>query len=277
MSRKLPSFQFYPGDWMKDSNLRRCTHAAKGVWIDMLCLMFDSEQRGVLATAGRAWSDSEIALAVGGDHDVTLACIAELTLKGVANRTEGGALYSKRLVRDEHKRRLCSEAGKRGGNPTLKGHAKGAPKRNPTPSSSSSSSDKPLSPLLEGGEGELLGQFTGYTQAFEMVWAAYPAGRRSKKVKAIAAWRAATESLSQRFNGELRKAEDWLHDRMLAFCKSPMAHGTFCPSIAKWIEEGHYDDAPEVWLDGGDRRDTPQAPPKPQPKPQLRIEPAKWT
>lgn len=28
---KLPAFQFYPGDWRKDPNLCRCSHAAKGV------------------------------------------------------------------------------------------------------------------------------------------------------------------------------------------------------------------------------------------------------
>jgi len=149
---KLPAFQFYPGDWLKDPNLRRCTHAAKGVWIDLLCLMHESEERGVLVTSQRAWSDDEIALAVGGDNATTLACLQELTLKGVANRRTDGALYSKRLVRDEHKRALCKEAGKKGGNPkitpTLKGQSKGVDKGgskgdanpNPTPSSSTSSS-----------------------------------------------------------------------------------------------------------------------------------------
>ena len=149
---KLPAFQFYPGDWLKDPNLRRCTHAAKGVWMDLLCLMFESEERGVLATAGVAWSDDEIALAVGGDRAVVLACVQELTHKGVANRQSNGALYSRRLIRDEHKRRLCVAAGKRGGNPQLtgtlnrppkgepKGPTKGPPKREPTPSASSSTS-----------------------------------------------------------------------------------------------------------------------------------------
>jgi hypothetical protein len=118
--------------------------------MDLLCLMFESEERGVLSSSQRAWSDEEITLAVGGDYAVVLACVQELTLKGVANRQSNGALYSKRLVRDEHKRKLCIEAGKRGGNPIFKkplkghpkGYSKGDPKRNPTPSSSSSSSDK---------------------------------------------------------------------------------------------------------------------------------------
>lgn len=164
MGNKLPAFQFYPGDWIKDPNLRRCSHAAKGVWIDVLCLMFECEERGVLATAGTAWSDEEIARAVGGDQAAVLVSLSELTLKGVAKRRQDGSLYSKRLVTDEHKRRLCSEAGKRGGNPTLKGRSKGGPKGvskggpkpNPTPSSSSSSSDSPQPPT-EGGSSEVKG------------------------------------------------------------------------------------------------------------------------
>lgn len=154
---KLPSFQFYPGDWQKDPDLRRCSHAAKGVWIDMLCLMFEADERGVLATNGVAWSDEEIACAVGGDAATTIGAIQELTFKGVAKRRSNGALYSKRMVADENKRRMCSEAGKRGGgNPKLrentptfkgvpkggvKGDVKGGSKQNPNPSSSSSSSD----------------------------------------------------------------------------------------------------------------------------------------
>lgn len=143
---KQPAFQFYVGDWLKDPNLRRCSHAAKGVWIDALCLMFESEERGVLATANLPWSDDEVAQAIGGDRTVTLACMSELTLKGVMHRDTRGALYSKRMVRDEHKRQACSEAGKRGGNPTLKGNPKGESKRKPTPSSSSSSSELVPSP-----------------------------------------------------------------------------------------------------------------------------------
>lgn len=150
MAGKLPAFQFYPGDWLKDPRLRVCSHAAKGVYIDMLCLMFESDERGVLATAGRAWSETEIAQAVGGDQNVTLAGIRELVDRGVVSRQGSnpeGAIYSRRMVRDEQKRRQCSEAGKKGGgNPALtykgqpKGVPKGVPKRNGGSSSSVSTS-----------------------------------------------------------------------------------------------------------------------------------------
>jgi len=151
--KKLPAFQFYTGDWMKDANLRRCTHAAKGVWIDILCLMFDSEERGVLVSRRRAWGDDEIVLAVGGDSAIVRACLEELTSKGVAGRRKDGALYSKRMVRDEEIRLKNVTNGGKGGNKELMRKRTEAanktdnpdidPNINPeiTPSSSFSSSD----------------------------------------------------------------------------------------------------------------------------------------
>jgi hypothetical protein len=144
MNKKLPAFQFYPGDWMKDPNLRRCTHAAKGLWMDLLCLMFESEERGVLISSRRAWSDEEIALAVGGDSTAVLACLQELILKGVALRRKDGALLSKRMIRDEKTRVQNIENGKKGGNrnlmKTVKEGDNPPDKPKPTPSSSSSTS-----------------------------------------------------------------------------------------------------------------------------------------
>ena len=98
---KLPAIQLYTGDWLKDPNLRRCSKAAKGVWIDMLCLMSECEDRGVLASGGVPWDQNEIAGAIGGDQAENLACIAELLAKGVASLTKLGAITNRRMVRDE--------------------------------------------------------------------------------------------------------------------------------------------------------------------------------
>jgi len=102
--KKLPSFQFYPGDWLKDPNLRRCSKAAKGAWIDMLCLMFECDTRGVLSSGGQPWGDEDIAAAIGGDAAEVITCIRELLSKGVASRNDAGAIFSRRLVRDEQQR-----------------------------------------------------------------------------------------------------------------------------------------------------------------------------
>lgn len=120
---KRPSFQFYPGDWLGNSNLRRCTHAEKGVWIDVMCLMHDSEEYGVLR-----WSLKEIASAVGCKLADLKSLITKGVLKGsdtlleealtytpISGRrkgptvvlidiTKGPLWYSSRMVIDEYKR-----------------------------------------------------------------------------------------------------------------------------------------------------------------------------
>lgn len=116
---KLPYFPFYPGDWQKDPNLRRCSHAAKGVLMDALCFAFELEERGVFVSGGRPWSEKELAEAVGGNLDVAFASISELLSKGVLKRRSDGAIYSARMVKDESTRQKRSDCGRKGGNPIL--------------------------------------------------------------------------------------------------------------------------------------------------------------
>jgi hypothetical protein len=44
---KNPAFQFFPGDWLRDT--RVLTPEAKGVWIDLLCAMWWESPRGRLS------------------------------------------------------------------------------------------------------------------------------------------------------------------------------------------------------------------------------------
>lgn len=121
MGVKLPAFQFYTGDWLKDPNLRRCSLAARGVYIDMLCLMFECEIRGVLATNGVAWSEREIAATISGEPSQLLSCVEELLRKGVVSRDDAdgnstgtpGSIYSRRMVRDEKSRASNRERQRR--------------------------------------------------------------------------------------------------------------------------------------------------------------------
>jgi hypothetical protein len=79
---KRPSFQFYPGDWRLDGNLRRCSHAARGAWVDVLCLLHDAPEYGVLR-----WPLAEIAAAAGAP----LELLRELVDKGVMGGADAGA------------------------------------------------------------------------------------------------------------------------------------------------------------------------------------------
>ena len=160
---KRPSFQFYPGDWLRDTALRSCSIGARGLWIDMLCLMHDSDRYGHLQVNGRPISADALARIVGCSVKEAKAWLAELEDCGVCSRTDDGVLFSRRMVRDEQIRERRAEGGKagaehgakgglhgakggrpRGVNNPPSGEAKGGfePPSYPPPSSSSSSSSK---------------------------------------------------------------------------------------------------------------------------------------
>lgn len=126
---KRPAFQFYPGEWMKNAKLRRCSPAARGVWMDVLCLFHDSEEEyGLLR-----WPLKDIANAVGASMTLVRELVAKGVLKGADKDAEayiyrpkhagklgepvvlavadGGPLwYSSRMVRDEWVRQRRGEA-----------------------------------------------------------------------------------------------------------------------------------------------------------------------
>lgn len=74
---KRPSFQFYPADWRSNTNLRRCSLAARGAWIDVMCVLHDSDEYGVVR-----WPLSEIASVAGVPPDLLAELVAKHVLKG---------------------------------------------------------------------------------------------------------------------------------------------------------------------------------------------------
>jgi len=152
-----PSFQFYPGDWLGNSNLRRCTHAEKGAWIDVMCLMHDAAEYGVLR-----WPLVEIAQAIGSTVDTLRGLLAKGVMKGsdgaecepyifvprhankdgdpitLIHATPGPIWYSTRMVRDEYKRQVRGAGSRFGVNGDSK---KAAPK--PAPEVTSMPTPKP--------------------------------------------------------------------------------------------------------------------------------------
>lgn len=143
---KRPSFQFYPGDWMRDSALRSCSVGARGIWMDMLCLMHEGTPYGYLKVNLKVILPANLARIVGATLAETEGWLAELESAGVFSRAEDGSICSRRMIRDENIRESRASGGKLGGNPALKDNHKVAVKVNlppnlkPTPSSSSSSS-----------------------------------------------------------------------------------------------------------------------------------------
>lgn len=117
---KLPYMQFYPGDWLSDPALRACSMAAKGLWIDLLCLMWESPERGVLRTkSGSKTVPNRVAKMLGLKPFSCQKLIQELEENGVLSRDENGEIFSRRMVREEELRKVRQEAGRKGGNPNL--------------------------------------------------------------------------------------------------------------------------------------------------------------
>ena len=117
---KRPSFQFYPADWRKDPALSTCSLAARGLWIEMICLAHEGERYGVLSiNNGHPMSVQQIARAVGESPSVITRLVAELEQSRVFSRDAQGCILSRRMVRDEHIRNVRADAGRLGGNPHL--------------------------------------------------------------------------------------------------------------------------------------------------------------
>jgi len=129
MSR--PSFQFYTGDWSGNSNLKRCTHEEKGIWIDVLCVLHDQEEYGIVR-----WPLKELASAVGCTPSKLRRLVDKGVLKGadtgavcspmvfvprsgrkdgapvtLLEQQEGPLWYSSRMVLDEYKRKVRGAFG----------------------------------------------------------------------------------------------------------------------------------------------------------------------
>ncbi len=119
MSR--PAFLFYPGDWTRSANLRRCSAVARAAWIDVMCLMHDSDVYGVLH-----WPLSDVARSIGSPLRAVRELVDKHVMKGVdrgpceplvyvprSGRREGAPVilvpiqsgpvwYSSRMVKDEY-------------------------------------------------------------------------------------------------------------------------------------------------------------------------------
>jgi hypothetical protein len=139
---RLPAFQFYPADWRKDPSVQALDYETRGIWFEMLCLMHESDERGVLLLNGNPMPEDALCRLLGLDKQILTTALTKLLAYGVAKeRQEDKAIFSKRMVHDEYIRQIRKNAGFKGGNPLLlKQNTTTGVKQKPTPSSSSSSS-----------------------------------------------------------------------------------------------------------------------------------------
>lgn len=181
---KRPSFQFYPADWRKDPALSACSLAARGLWIELMCVAHEGDNYGHLSINGKPMTPAQVARMVGESPAVAAKLLKEIEDAGVFSRDEQGCIFSRRMVKDEHVRNVRADAGRLGGNPNLlKQKVKQNEKQNLTPSSSSSSSSSDNPPAPDGGD---------VPPGFAEFWKTWPPNdRKQAKGKCLAAWKKA--------------------------------------------------------------------------------------
>lgn len=144
-----PAFQFYPDDWISEPSLKLCSLEAKGLWIEMLCIMFKAEKRGSLTVNGKQISSKELAKLLSEGEEIIIKCLGEMKYYNVFTELEDGLIINRRMYyqseRMEKTRQARIEAGRKGGlkKKASKTQNKNKPKQaSPTPTPSPSPTSK---------------------------------------------------------------------------------------------------------------------------------------
>ena len=99
---KAPSFQFYPGDWRRDTQVQMASMETRGVWIEMLCCMWDAPERGKLVG-----TQKQLCRLLHCDEDELQRSLEELQRLQIADVTNGHndvTVVNRRMSREEKQR-----------------------------------------------------------------------------------------------------------------------------------------------------------------------------
>ena len=95
--------KFFWKDWSSDPGVRACSYAAKGLWIDMLSIIY--QNNGYLLLNGERIEPATLAKLTGGTPSEVETLLAELESKGVFSRDRRGVIYCRRILKSEINRR----------------------------------------------------------------------------------------------------------------------------------------------------------------------------
>lgn len=109
---------FYVGDWLKAPDIQSLPYELKGLWFEMMCFMWESRERGVLL-----YSHEELSRLLRLPEVLLEQKLQQLYSKGIySTREHDGAIFSRRMVRDQEIRELRTKAGSLGGRRTFDKH-----------------------------------------------------------------------------------------------------------------------------------------------------------
>ena len=122
---KLPFLQFYPSDYFVDT--RVLSLAARGAWVDIICVLHKSSTRGTLTLPARGWA--RIMGATEADFQSALSEIEEMKVGDVIRNGNGDVSVTCRRMMNEsitreqtrlrvqnHRKKHGNKAGNESGN-----------------------------------------------------------------------------------------------------------------------------------------------------------------
>jgi len=111
-----PAFLFFPNDWLSSPDLNSCSLAAQGLWVRMLCYIYQSPKKGVLLLpSGKQIESKTLAKLCGEEEQKISILLSELEETGTFSRLEDGTIYCRRVKRESDLIEARREAGRLGG------------------------------------------------------------------------------------------------------------------------------------------------------------------
>lgn len=92
--------KFWWQDWRNDAALQVCSLAARGLWIEMLAIAHEGDPVGHVTINGKPPTPKQVAAIVRSTEKEVTKLLRELEDAGVFSRSDAGAIYSRRMVRD---------------------------------------------------------------------------------------------------------------------------------------------------------------------------------
>lgn len=111
-----PYSKFYWSDWRGDPKLRMCSLAARGLWMDILCIMHENEGYFTLER------DKEFYKRIARFFQISRINFEKLLKELIENNVvsiDGNRIFSRRMIRDIERSKTNKLNGKNGGNPAI--------------------------------------------------------------------------------------------------------------------------------------------------------------
>jgi hypothetical protein len=111
---RRPADLWFWSDWFASFDVRACSLAAQGLWINMLGIMSRSDKKGFLSINGKPLSSKDLAKIVGAPPNEVEALLVELEYYEVFSRLEDGTIFNRRMKKERELGNARAEAGRKG-------------------------------------------------------------------------------------------------------------------------------------------------------------------